>query len=64
MEVPIVKRWINSEEWYPVYELHRNDDWIGTEVHIPESLVHRYAKAYAEFKAVQKILCELYEEED
>ena len=64
MEVPIVTRWINKEEWWPVYELHRDDDGFATAVHLPEDLVHRYAKAYAEFRAVQKILSELYGEED
>ena len=65
MEIPIVTRWIDEEEWYPVYELHRNEeDCYGTAVQIPEDLVHRYAKAYAEFKAVQTILRNLYEEKD
>lgn len=61
MEVPIVKRWIDSEEWYPVYELRRNHSGYSTEVQIPEDLVQRYAAAYKEFKAVQSILKGLYE---
>jgi hypothetical protein len=65
MEVPLVKRYIYSAEWYPVFELHRNEeDTFGVAVQIPEELVHRYAKAYAEFKAVQTILRELNGEED
>jgi len=66
MEVPIVKRHIYTEEWWPVYELHHydEDDVYGTAVQIPEDLVHRYAKAYAEFKNVQIILRSLYEEKD
>jgi uncharacterized protein YabN with tetrapyrrole methylase and pyrophosphatase domain len=65
MDVPIVKRYIYAAEWYPVYELHRNEeDTYGTAVQIPEDLVHRYAKAYAEFKNVQIILRSLYEEKD
>ena len=65
MEVPIVKRYIYSAEWYPVYELHRDNEWgLNEEVYIPENLVYRYAKAYAEFQAVQEILRSLYEEED
>lgn len=69
MAVPIVKRYLNEEEWWPVYELHRiTDDSYGTEVQIPEELVNRYAKAYKEFRAVQKILKsfwdEVYDEEE
>lgn len=64
MEIPIVTRWIDEEEWYPVYELHREDSGMSTAVHVPEDLVQRYAKAYAEFKSVQMILQSLYEEEN
>ncbi|CAB4130947.1 hypothetical protein UFOVP128_44 [uncultured Caudovirales phage] len=65
MEVPIVKRWVETNEWYPVYELHRDGAApFEQEVHIPETLVQRYAKAYQEFRAVQDILRGLCEEED
>lgn len=65
MDVPIVTRWIAEEEWYPVYELRRKGDpEFETEVQIPETLVHKYAQAYGDFKAVQKALRKLYEKED
>jgi hypothetical protein len=64
MAVPVVKRYIAEEEWYPVYELHRDADFLGKEVEIPESLVIQYARAWGEWKAVQTKLRKLYEKEN
>ena len=65
MEVPIVKRYLNEEEWWPVYKLQPiTENNYGTEVQIPQDLVDRYAWAYREFKAVQKVLRKLYGEYD
>ena len=64
MAVPLVKRYITEEEWYPVYELHRDDNFFDVEVEIPQALVTQYARAWGEWKAVQTKLRKLYEEED
>ena len=65
MGVPIVKRYIYKAEWYPVYELHRDEeDTYGTAIQIPQTLVNRYAQAYGDFMSIQRTLSKLYEEKD
>lgn len=64
MAFPLVKRFIQQVEWYPVYELHRETTCpqLDPEVEIPEPLVVQYARAWGEWKAIQTKLRKLYEE--
>jgi len=59
MEIPIVTRYIDEDEWWPVFSLTEGN-W-GKEVHVPITLVERYDAAYKEFRAVQDILRKFYE---
>ena len=61
MEVPIVKAFIEVDEWYPVFNFTQRSSGYVTEVHVPEDLIKRYRAALKEFDDVQDILGTLYE---
>jgi hypothetical protein len=54
-----MKVWIDGDEWYPVYTLHRQQHSDEATVEIDSIFYERYEKALKEFQAVQKELREL-----
>lgn len=48
----MMKVFIDSGEWYPVYDFHEEKTSWNDEHEIPAELVHRYTKLRAEFQSV------------
>lgn len=60
-----MKAWIDSEEWYPVYTINKQnfDDEEPVAVEIDSIFYERYLKVRKEFKAVQRELAAMLGDE-